>query len=311
MNIKKSKIYIAGHNGMVGSAILRKLESQGFNNIIYKTSDELDLRIQKKVEDFIAYEKPSFIINAAAVVGGIWANNEYRYKFLMDNMIIQNNLINTAIKNEIKDFIFLGSSCIYPKFANQPIKEEYLLTGPLEETNQWYAVAKISGVKLIEAIRYQFGYNYVSLMPTNLYGPNDNYDLNTSHVLPALIRKFHEAKVKNIDVTLWGTGKPLRDFLHVDDLAEAVIFIMNKKKNEFLYNIGSGSEISINDLAKLIKEKTNFEGKIIYDSKFPDGTQRKILDSTKIYKLGWKPKISLEYGVEVTYKDFLKSIRNY
>ena len=233
MNLKDSKIYLAGHRGMVGSAILRNLTRKGFKNLIYKTSRELDLRFQKDVEDFIEFEKPSFIIDAAAVVGGIWANNEYRYKFLMDNMLIQNNLINASIKNKIKNFIFLGSSCIYPKFANQPIIEESLLTGALEETNQWYAVAKISGVKLIEAIRKQFGYNYVSLMPTNLYGPNDNYDLKTSHVLPALIRKFHEAKINNEDVELWGTGDPLRDFLHVDDLADALLYIMENQKMNF------------------------------------------------------------------------------
>ena len=292
---------------MVGSAIHRKLTRNGFKNLIYKSSKEVDLRVQKKVEDFVEFEKPDFIIDAAAVVGGIWANNEYRYKFLMDNMLIQNNLINAAIKNKIKNFIFLGSSCIYPKFANQPIKEEYLLTGSLEETNQWYAVAKISGVKLIEAIRKQFGYNYISLMPTNLYGPNDNYDLKTSHVLPALIRKFHEAKVNNKDVELWGTGKPLRDFLHVDDLADAVLFIMKNKKNEFLYNIGSGEEISIDNLANLIKDKISFKGDIKYNSAFPDGTPRKILDSTKVNNLGWKPRISLEQGIEITYKDFLKN----
>lgn len=309
MNLKDSKIYLAGHKGMVGSAILRNLTRKGFKNLIYKTSRELDLRRQKDVEDFIEFEKPSFIIDAAAVVGGIWANNEYRYKFLMDNMLIQNNLIYASIKNKIKNFIFLGSSCIYPKYANQPIIEESLLTGALEETNQWYAVAKISGVKLIEAIRKQFGYNYVSLMPTNLYGPNDNYDLKTSHVLPALIRKFHEAKINKEDVELWGTGDPLRDFLHVDDLADAVVYIMKNQKNEFLYNIGSGEEISINNLAELIKEKISFKGKIKYNSAFPDGTPRKILDSSKVNKLGWKPKITLEEGIERTYKDFLMSIR--
>tara|TARA_B100000963_G_C22639349_1_gene679510 strand:+ start:5100 stop:6032 length:933 start_codon:yes stop_codon:yes gene_type:complete len=308
MNLKDSKIYIAGHKGMVGSAILRNLIRKGFKNLIYRTSKEVDLRLQKDVEDFLEFEKPSFIIDAAAVVGGIWANNEYRYKFLMDNMLIQNNLINAAIKNKIKNFIFLGSSCIYPKFANQPIKEESLLNGALEETNQWYAVAKISGVKLIEAIRKQFGYNYVSLMPTNLYGPNDNYDLKTSHVLPALIRKLHESKINNEDVELWGTGEPLRDFLHVDDLADAVLYIMENQKNEFLYNIGSGEEISINNLAELIKEKISFKGNIKYNSAFPDGTPRKILDSSKINKLGWKPKISLDQGIERTYKDFLMNI---
>ena len=223
MILKDSKIYVAGHNGMLGSAILRKLKNKGFKNLIFKSSKELDLRIQKDVDEYISHEKPKIIIDAAAIVGGIWANNEYRYKFLMDNMLIQNNLINASIKNEIRNFIFLGSSCIYPKLAAQPMKEEALLSGPLEETNQWYAIAKISGVKLVDAVRRQFGFNYVSLMPTNLYGPNDNYDLKTSHVLPALIRKIHEAKIDNKDVELWGTGKSLREFLHVDDLAEAVL----------------------------------------------------------------------------------------
>lgn len=308
MILKNSKIYIAGHNGMVGSAILRKLKNEGYDNIIFKTSKELDLRVQKNVDEFLTQEKPECIIDAAAIVGGIWANNEYRYKFLMDNMLIQNNLINASIKNEIKNFIFLGSSCIYPKLSAQPMKEEYLLSGPLEETNQWYAIAKISGVKLIDAVRRQFGYNYVSLMPTNLYGPNDNYDLKTSHVLPALIRKIHEAKLKNDDVELWGTGKSLREFLHVDDLAEAVSLIINSKAKEYLYNIGSGIEISIDSLAKLIKDKIGFTGNIIYNSNFPDGTPRKLLDSSKINKLGWKPKISLENGIKITYEDFLKNI---
>ena len=264
MILKDSKIYVAGHNGMVGSAILRKLKNKGFENLIFKSSKELDLRIQKDVDEYISHEKPNIIIDAAAIVGGIWANNEYGYKFLMDNMLIQNNLINASIKNEIRNFIFLGSSCIYPKLAAQPMKEEALLSGPLEETNQWYAIAKISGVKLVDAVRRQFGFNYVSLMPTNLYGPNDNYDLKTSHVLPALIRKIHEAKIDKKDVELWGTGKSLREFLHVDDLAEAVLLIMNIQTEDYLYNIGSGNEISIDSLAKLIKEKISFTGKINY-----------------------------------------------
>ncbi len=307
MILKDSKIYVAGHNGMVGSAILRKLKNKGFENLIFKSSKELDLRIQKDVDEYISHEKPNIIIDAAAIVGGIWANNEYGYKFLMDNMLIQNNLINASIKNEIRNFIFLGSSCIYPKLAAQPMKEEALLSGPLEETNQWYAIAKISGVKLVDAVRRQFGFNYVSLMPTNLYGPNDNYDLKTSHVLPALIRKIHEAKIDKKDVELWGTGKSLREFLHVDDLAEAVLLIMNIQTEDYLYNIGSGNEISIDSLAKLIKEKISFTGKINYNSSYPDGTPRKLLDSRKINKLGWKPKISLEDGIEITYKEFLKN----
>jgi GDP-L-fucose synthase len=304
---KDSKIYIAGHNGMVGSAILRKLKNKGFKNLIFKNSKELDLRIQKNVDEYISHEKPKIIIDAAAIVGGIWANNEYRYRFLMDNMLIQNNLINASIKSEIRNFIFLGSSCIYPKLTAQPMKEEALLTGSLEETNQWYAIAKISGVKLVDAIRRQFGYNYVSLMPTNLYGPNDNYNLKTSHVLPALIRKIHEAKMENKDVELWGTGKSLREFLHVDDLAEAVLLIINTQTEEYLYNIGSGIEITIESLAKLIKGEIGFTGNIIYNSSFPDGTPRKLLDSSKINKLGWKPKISLEDGIKITYEDFLEN----
>ena len=307
MILKDSKIYVAGHNGMVGSAILRKLKNKGFKNLIFKNSKELDLRIQKNVDEYISHEKPKIIIDAAAIVGGIWANNEYRYRFLMDNMLIQNNLINASIKNEIRNFIFLGSSCIYPKLAAQPMEEEALLSGPLEETNQWYAIAKISGVNLVDAVRRQYGFNYVSLMPTNLYGPNDNYDLKTSHVLPALIRKIHEAKIENKDVELWGTGKSLREFLHVDDLAEAVLLIMNIQTEDYLYNIGSGNEISIDSLAKLIKEKISFTGKINYNSSYPDGTPRKLLDSNKINKLGWKPKISLEDGIEITYKEFLKN----
>ena len=308
---KDSKIYIAGHKGMVGSAVMRNLESKGFKNLIFKTIEELDLRTQKSVEGFIRNEKPEYIIDAAAIVGGIWANNEYPYEFLMDNMLIQNNLINAAIKNDIKNFIFLGSSCVYPKLAPQPLKEEYLLTAPLEKTNQWYAIAKISGVKLIDAIRKQFDYNYVSLMPTNLYGPNDNYDLKTSHVLPALIRRFHEAKLKNKDVSVWGSGKILREFLHVDDLAEAIFLFINNKTEESIYNVGSGEEITIDKLATLIKEKISFEGKINYDSSFPDGTPRKFLDSSKINKLGWKPTISLEKGIEITYKNFLKNYNIY
>ena len=308
---KNSKIYIAGHKGMVGSAVLRKLESNGFQNLIFQTLEELDLRSERNVEKFIENEKPEYIIDAAAIVGGIWANNEYPFQFLMDNMLIQNNLINSAIKNDIKNFIFLGSSCVYPKLAPQPLKEEYLLTSPLEETNQWYAIAKISGVKLIDAIRKQYGYNYVSLMPTNLYGPNDNYNLKTSHVLPALIRRFHDAKLKKQDVSVWGTGKILRELLHVDDLAEAILFFINNKAEESIYNVGSGEEVTINELALLVKEKIRFEGKINYDSNYPDGTPRKFLDSSRIKKLGWKSSISLEKGIDITYENFLKNYNIY
>lgn len=308
---KSSKIYIAGHNGMVGSACIRKFKSKGYYNLIFFESKELDLRDQKKVESFISLEKPDIIIDAAAVVGGIWANNEYPYKFLMENMLIQNNLIKSAVDNKVKKFIFLGSSCIYPKLAPQPLKEEYLLSSPLEPTNQWYAIAKISGVKLIQAIRKEFRYDYVSLMPTNLYGPNDNYDLKTSHVLPALIRKFHEGKVNYLDsVSLWGSGTPLREFLHVDDLASAVLFSIENELNESIYNIGSKEELTILELAELIKKQIGFKGGILWDRSKPDGTPRKLLDSSKFHKLGWKSTINLNGGISLTYNDFLKSLLN-
>ena len=308
---KLSKIYIAGHNGMIGSSCIRKLKSKGYNNLIFLGSKELDLRDQKKVESFISSEKPDIIIDAAAVVGGIWANNEYPYKFLMENMLIQNNLIKSAVDNKVKKFIFLGSSCIYPKLAPQPLKEEYLLSSTLEPTNQWYAIAKISGVKLIQAIRKEFGYDYISIMPTNLYGPNDNYDLKTSHVLPALIRKFHEGKVNCLDsVSLWGSGTPLREFLHVDDLASAVLFSIEKELKESIYNIGSKEELTILELAELIKKQIGFRGEILWDRSKPDGTPRKLLDSSKFHKLGWKPTINLNRGISLTYNDFLKSLLN-
>ena len=302
---KSSKIYVAGHRGMVGSATVRKLKKEGFNNLIFKTSKELDLRNQSLVDRFIAEEKPEIIIDAAAIVGGIWANNEYPFKFLMDNMLIQNNLINSAYELNIQKFIFLGSSCIYPKQAQQPIKEDYLLTGPLEPTNEWYAIAKISGVKLIEALRKQYDRDYVSLMPTNLYGPGDNYDLNTSHVLPAMIRKFHEAKQNNhADVLLWGTGSPLREFLYVDDLANAVVFAIENKMQRFLYNIGSGNEISIKELAELVQEIIGHKGRIIWDKTKPDGTPRKLIDSSLFIKSGWKSTMTLKNGINRTYSYF-------
>ena len=303
---KDSKIYIAGHNGMVGSSILRKLKVKGYNNLVFKSSKELDLREQNQVRDFLNDQKPEIIIDAAAIVGGILANDTYPYKFLMDNMLIQNNLIDAAIKNKIQNFIFLGSSCIYPRDADQPLKEEYLLTGQLEKTNQWYALAKISGVKLIEAARKVHGYNYVALMPTNLYGPNDNFDLKTSHVLPALIRKFHDAKTQNKNVTIWGSGKPKREFLHVDDLADAIYFFINNKADEYLYNIGSGEEVTIKELGNIIKEIIEFNGDILYDEKYPDGTPRKLLDSGRIKNFGWQAKINLRNGIKTVYSDFLK-----
>ena len=298
-----SKIYIAGHNGMVGSACKKVLESKGYKNIIGFSSKELDLRDQRAVFEMLEREKPEAVIDAAARAGGIYANSQKPYEFLMDNMLIQNNLIRTSHELNIEKFIFLGSSCIYPKMAPQPLKEEYLLTGPLEETNQWYAIAKISGVKLIEALRKQYNRDYISLMPTNLYGPGDNYDLETSHVLPAMLRKFHEAKENGLkEVFLWGTGNPKREFLHVNDLAKAVVFALENKLDRSMYNVGSGEEISIKDLASLIKNIVGFRGKIIWDNTKPDGTPRKLLDSTKINKLGWNSRININNGVEIVYK---------
>ena len=302
-----SKIYIAGHNGMVGSACKRALEAKGYKNIIGFSSKELDLRDQRAVFEMLEREKPKAIIDAAAKVGGILANSTYPYEFLMDNMLIQNNLIKAAHELDIPKFIFLGSSCIYPKMAPQPLKEEYLLTGPLEETNQWYAIAKISGVKLIEALRDQYNRDYVSLMPTNLYGPGDNYDLETSHVLPAMLRKFHEAKENNhSDVVLWGTGTPKREFLHVDDLANAVVFALENKMEESLYNVGSGEEISIKELAELIQEITGHKGNIVWDKSKPDGTPRKLMDSGKLFNLGIKPYKLISKGISLVYYNFQK-----
>jgi len=300
-----SKIYIAGHNGMVGAACWRALEAKSYKNIIGFSSKELDLRDQKAVFDMLEREKPVAIIDAAARVGGILANNTYPYEFLMDNMLIQNNLISAAHQLDIPKFIFLGSSCIYPKMAPQPLKEEYLLTGQLEETNQWYAIAKISGVKLIEALRDQYDRDYVSLMPTNLYGPGDNYDLETSHVLPAMIRKFHEAKEDNhADVVLWGTGTPKREFLHVDDLASAVVFALENKMEESLYNVGSENEVSIKELAKLVQKTVGHLGNIVWDKSKPDGTPRKLMDSTKLNKLFSESKIDLNKGIFEVYKEY-------
>ena len=295
---------------MVGSACWRLLEKKGYNNLIGKSSKELDLKNQKATLQFFKQEKPQVVIDSAAKVGGILANNQHPYEFLMDNMLIQNNLIRSSLKNDVKKFIFLGSSCIYPKMALQPLKEEYLLSGSLEPTNQWYAIAKISGVKLVEAIRIQYRKNYVALMPTNLYGPGDNYDLETSHVLPAMLRKFHEAKENNhLPVTLWGTGTPFREFLHVDDLAEAVVFSIENKLKDSLYNIGSSEEISIKQLALLIQQQVGHKGEIIWDKSKPDGTPRKLLDSTNFKTLGWKPNIKTEEGIKKTYESFISSLR--
>lgn len=303
---KTSKIYVAGHRGMVGSAIWRALESKGYTNLIGRTSKDLDLRNQQAVYDFIAEEKPDVIIDAAARVGGILANNDYPFQFIMENMQIQNNLIDAAHKLDVKKFIFLGSSCIYPKFAPQPLKEEYLLTDSLEPTNEWYAIAKITGVKACQAIRKQFGKDFVSLMPTNLYGTHDNFDLKTSHVLPAMIRKFHEAKENgNTPVTLWGSGTPMREFLFVDDMAEGVVFALENTLPEYLYNVGTGIDITIKELAETIQEKVGHTGEIIWDSSKPDGTPRKLMDVSKMNNVGWKHKVDLEEGIELTYNWFL------
>ena len=301
-----SKIYVVGHSGMVGSAVCRVLKSKGYNNVIWRTSSELDLRNQHFVKTFIKEERPDVIIDAAAKVGGILANSENPYPFLMENLQIQNNLIDAAHKNDVKKFIFLGSSCIYPKFAPQPLKEEYLLTDSLEPTNEWYAIAKIAGVKACEAIRKQFGKDFVSLMPTNLYGPNDNFDLKSSHVLPAMIRKFHEAKLNNhSEVTLWGSGTPMREFLHVDDLAKAVMFALDNQLPDYLYNVGTGTDVTIKELAETIQAIIGHKGKIVWDSSKPDGTPRKLMDSSKLQNYGWKHQITLKQGIEHTYNWYI------
>ena len=305
---KDAKIYIAGHRGMVGSAVWRALKKKGYTQLIGKTSASLDLRNQQAVLDFYKNEKPEVVINAAARVGGILANKNFPYQFLMENMQIQNNLISGALEAGIDKFIFLGSSCIYPKLAAQPLKEEYLLTAPLEPTNEWYAVAKITGVKACQAIKNQFGKDYVSLMPTNLYGSFDNFDLQTSHVLPAMLRKFHEAKHNdNSDVILWGSGTPMREFLFVDDMAEAVVFAVEHELPEYLYNIGSGKDITIKELAETIQKVTGHRGGIIWDSEKPDGTPRKLMDVTKMRDLGWSYSTELREGIEKTYAWFLEN----
>lgn len=307
----QSKIYIAGHKGMVGSAIWRALTAKGYTNLIGSSSKELDLREQQAVRDYIAAEKPDVIIDAAARVGGILANNNYPYQFLMENMLIQNNLIDAALKNDVEKFIFLGSSCIYPKLAPQPLKEDYLLTDTLEPTNEWYAIAKISGVKTTQAIRKQFGKDYVSMMPTNLYGYFDNFDLNTSHVLPAMIRKFHEAKENNnAPVTLWGSGTPMREFLFVDDMAEAVVFAVENVLPEYLYNVGTGEDLTIKHLAETIQKITGHTGELVWDSTKPDGTPRKLMDVSKMHSVGWKHQVELEEGIKKTYNWFLENIKD-
>jgi len=307
MNINKSsKIYIAGHHGMVGSACWRLLKKLGYYNLIGRTSNELDLRNQSQVYNFLKNSKPDVVIDAAAKVGGIKANKDYPYQFLMENMQIQNNLICSANEFNVTKFIFLGSSCIYPKLAPQPLKEEYLLTDSLEPTNEWYAIAKISGVKLCDAIRRQFGKDFVCLMPSNLYGSNDNFDLQTSHVLPSMIRKFHEAKENNhSDVILWGSGSPMREFLHVDDLANAVVFALENILPDYLYNVGTGTDVTIKKLAETIQSQVGHKGNINWDSSKPDGTPRKLMDSSKMMQLGWRPTYNLKKGIANTYSWFL------
>ena len=307
---KNSSIYIAGHRGMVGSAIVRRLRKEGYQNFIFRTSQELDLRNQQAVTDFFDNEKPDYVFLAAAKVGGILANNTYRAEFLYDNLMIQNNIIHQSYIHGVKKLLFLGSSCIYPKLAPQPLKEEYLLTGLLEPTNEPYAIAKITGIKMCDAYRSQYGCNFISVMPTNLYGPNDNYDLSNSHVLPALLRKFHEAKTNGAsEVTVWGSGKPRREFLHADDMADACLFVIKNYNDPGIVNIGVGMDVSISELADIIKNITGFTGDIVWDTSKPDGTPQKLLDVSKLTDLGWKPKIDLLDGIRSVYRQtFLENV---
>jgi GDP-L-fucose synthase len=305
---KDSKIYVAGHKGMVGSAIMRKLEELDYNNVITLSKSELDLTNAESVYRFFRDEEPEYVFLAAAKVGGILANNDFKADFIYDNLMIQSNIIKNSQKFGVKKLLFLGSSCIYPKMSPQPIKEEYLLTGTLEPTNDAYAIAKIAGIKMCQSFNQQYGTNFISVMPTNLFGPGDNYDLQTSHVLPALIRKFHEAKVNGkSEVIIWGSGKPMREFLYVDDLSEACIYLMLNHDGSEIVNIGTGEDISIQDLSYLIKEIIDFPGEIVYDSSKPDGTLRKLLDVSKLHSLGWKHKTSLVDGIKKTYNDFISS----
>ncbi len=304
---KNAKIYIAGHRGMVGSAIHRRLLALGFSNFVFKTSSELDLRNQAHVFDFLAAEKPDYVFLAAAKVGGIVANNTFRADFIYENLQIQNNIIHGAYLNGVKKLLFLGSSCIYPKLAEQPLHEDALLTGVLEPTNEPYAIAKIAGIKMCEAYRSQYGCNFISVMPTNLYGPNDNYDLNNSHVLPALIRKFHEAKIADTpNVEVWGSGKPMREFLHADDLADACVFLMESYDDSTLINIGTGKDVTIKELAETVQKIVGYEGTIVWNTEKPDGTPRKLMDVSKLHKLGWKHSIELKDGIKAVYQDFMK-----
>jgi GDP-L-fucose synthase len=303
---KHSKIFVAGHRGLAGSAIVRRLESLGYTNLITRPRRELDLRLQNPVEDFFAAERPEYVFLAAAKVGGILANASYPADFLRDNVLIQNNIIHSSYISGVTKLLFLGSSCIYPKLAPQPLKEEYLLTGPLEPTNEWYAIAKITGIKMCQAYRQQYGFRAISLMPTNLYGPGDNFDLQSSHVLPALIRKFYEAKVSGRgEVTIWGTGSPLREFLHVDDLASAAVYLMRHYDEPGIVNVGTGSDISIGELARLVQRVVGFSGSLVFDTTKPDGTPRKLLDVSRITGLGWHASINLEEGIRSTYEWYL------
>lgn len=305
---KNSKIYVAGHRGLVGSAIVRNLESKGYKNIIYRTSKELDLTNQQDVNKFFDYEKPEYVFLAAAKVGGIHANNTYPADFIYENLMIQSNVIKASHDSKVKKLLFLGSTCIYPKMANQPIKEEYLLTGSLEKTNEAYAIAKIAGLEMCKFFKKQYGDNFISCMPTNLYGPNDNFDLKNSHVLPALIRKMHEAKLnKNDTVEIWGTGKPLREFLYVDDMADACVFLMENYDGEEHINIGTGEEISIKDLAQFVKKIVDFDGELVFDNSMPDGTPKKLTDVSKLHNLGWKHKVKLNKGIELSYEWYKKN----
>jgi GDP-L-fucose synthase len=300
-----SRIYVAGHRGLVGAAVSRALQQQGYRNLLFRTHQDLDLTEQAAVREFFARERPAAVIMAAARVGGIHANNTRPAQFIRDNLLIQDNVIDAAHRSGVAKFVFLGSSCIYPKLAPQPIKEEYLLTGPLEPTNEWYAIAKIAGLKMCQAYRREFGFNAISLMPTNLYGPGDNFDLQNSHVLPALIRRFHEAKLRGDEtLSIWGTGTPRREFLHVDDLADAVIYLLKNYEGEAIVNIGWGEDVTIRQLAELVMAASGYQGRLVFDASKPDGTPRKLLDTTRLTELGWRPKISLKAGIASTYAWF-------
>jgi GDP-L-fucose synthase len=308
---RQDRIYVAGHRGLVGSAIVRRLKADGYENLVFRTSRELDLREQQAVRDFFAAEKPDYVILAAAKVGGILANDTYPADFIYDNLMMEANVIHASYENNVKKLLALGSSCIYPKMASQPLKEEYLLSGPLEPTNEWYAVAKIAGIKLCQAFQRQYGCKFFAAMPTNLYGPGDNFDLEKSHVLPAMIRKFHEAKEsQSPSVTLWGTGKALREFLHVDDLADACLFLLREYDDPEIVNIGVGKDLSIAELASIVRDLVGFEGEIVYDASKPDGTPRKLVDVSKINALGWQAKTDLHDGIENTYRWFLDNVEN-